>query len=79
MKEAEIYSTSAANECGFVWRWRDCNGAAQSNDAFDMYHDCASDARRRGYTVRASVARGDTAPQGPGFRLDGSTDKRGTG
>ena len=33
------------------WRWRSVDGAAEANESFTYYCDCAEDARLNGYAV----------------------------
>ena len=53
----------------FAWKWQDCDSGVTSATAFDLYFDCVSDARGRGYDVELTQAAGDNAPGGAGFRL----------
>ena len=69
MKKAEIYSTPAGAEPGYVWKWR-CNKTNEgSAKSFTLYHDCLADARENGYEVELTHARGITAPGGAGYAL----------
>ena len=62
MKTAVIFSIPSTTSHGYRWRWRSADGKTDSKSEFAYYLDCRADANEHGYSVRLSVAHGDTAP-----------------
>ena len=54
MKTAEVYSMRAQTAHGVVWKWRSDDRTRRSLMAFATYDDCVADARKSGYSVRAT-------------------------
>ena len=66
MKAALIYSVRVAGVQMFNWRWRSEDGDAASTDAFEYFHDCLENARRKGYECRFDrAAEGTVSPPAP--------------
>ena len=70
MKRAQIYNAPAASGSGHSWHWRALQGADASTRAFELYHDCLTDARQHGYEVELTYATGLSAPGGKRLDLD---------
>ena len=64
MKKAVMFSVPCSHQNGYVWRWRCIDSQEESAEAFSFYHDCLTDAQKRGYEVNVTPSRGSNAPGG---------------
>ena len=55
---AHVFTVPAKTPEGYRWQWRSADGATTSENAFDLFYDCVSDARESGYEVDLAEAPG---------------------
>lgn len=55
---ARVVPIPAPNAQGYRWQWRAEDGTEVSARAFELFYDCLSDARSRGYDVAGPQHRG---------------------
>ena len=71
MKTATISAIPAGEAPGYAWTWRGATDGKTSRSAFAFYFDCVTDARKHGYEVTLTPARGAMAPGGLTYTLAG--------
>jgi len=64
MKKAKLFSIPAGTPPGYAWKWHCEADKKGCKDAFMLYYDCLSDAKKSGYEVELVRAHGATSPGG---------------
>ena len=64
MKKANVFSISSVLPRGYAWKWQCEADKKGCKDAFLLYDDCVSDAKKYGYEVDLSVRMVPPAPGG---------------